>query len=372
MCTRRVHVHVHINSIILFSTPVFSPRQRHLFAFRFINQLAKTKNGEGGSFASLENWQKKHNHAFVHTYIFRVGKDRPSDCGLLDAKKKLTVPKGAPEGILSARYRYHRYYISTKDLRESTASSGEKKERKKKNNVESKANSGPNMADLLPSNEWLRDCLPDPWAFNGNDQTKQNPRQPGCSLSTDNSAHFSCPHSVTVTFLTVHPLPPTCAPRRALLTPSQYNELDGRWVWDCIFPPSRIVERDHQAMSSNEVLPITNVMPRHDFDHGPHIFYWRYEDLSYIVGICVYDSIFSIQMEMRSHRAMLANKELLDMYVQYMQERGPFVTLGMNSVSSGTASYSQSRDKLRKNLPPYFSNPDCRPVGKGLVKTRAG
>lgn len=134
MCTRRVHVHVHvhINSIILFSTPVFSPRQRHLFAFRFINQLAKTKNGEGGSFASLENWQKKHNHAFVHTYIFRVGKDRPSDCGLLDAKKKLTVPKGAPEGILSARYRYHRYYISTKDLRESTASSGEKKERKKK------------------------------------------------------------------------------------------------------------------------------------------------------------------------------------------------------------------------------------------------
>lgn len=101
--------------------------------------------------------------------------------------------------------------------------------------MESKANSGPNMADLLPSNEWLRDCLPDPWAFNGNDQTKQNPRQPGCSLSTDNSAHFSCPHSVTVTFLTVH-----LCHLHALLgvhfsPPSQYKELDGRCVWDCIF-----------------------------------------------------------------------------------------------------------------------------------------
>lgn len=49
----------------------------------------------------------------------------------------------------------------------------------------------------------------------------------------------------------------------------------------------------------------------------------------------------------------------------------------MNSISSGTASYTnssylQSRDNLRKNLPQYFSNPDCRLSGKGLAKTHTG
>lgn len=128
-----------------------------------------------------------------------------------------------------------------------------------------------------------------------------------------------------------------------------------------------------QRFRSKGLMQAQWTVSRHDFYYGPHIFSTEGTKILHIVGICVYDSNISIQMEMRGHRAMSANKELLEMYVQYMQERGPFVTLGMNSVSSGTASYSQSHETNCGRICLHTSLIlTVGPVGKGLIKTRTG